>query len=310
MKTLLVILTIVIAVLTTVIRLHAAPLTLEWDFFREGVVYEMFRGIDKVGETPDLALAVDASAGDVFHVVAADEGWRSGPSNLLTILPEDIPDEYRITLYSGSALSRSEGKEEWVVTRWGHGEKLFWWCKIEKIARPVPLVLGWAAAVPLAGAGDGVVATRGDLLYAHNCGESAERLVNGVAFAGTGAKDDFTNIYRDPALYADGELGEDFTAMVRSFVWAGSPNPSLVLDGLVEGGAYMLQVFVSDDRTPYGTRKAQLSLQGHVSGAYAGNYSYAITCQFVASGTRADLTMLGVDAGAENISGFQLRKLP
>lgn len=110
-----------------------APLKLSWQH-EGGAVYELFRGAEKVLVTPQLEITVMAFAGDVFHVVAvAPDGLRSGPSNLLEILPSDIPaGRWKITLYSAPDFSRLHRRKEAEFYQPEDGPARFWWAEIEK----------------------------------------------------------------------------------------------------------------------------------------------------------------------------------
>lgn len=79
--------------LITLVELaFAAPVQLAWDYEGEGVTYEVYRGIELLGTTPNKTLTADVKAGDVLHVLAVyPSGQRSAKSETLTILPSHIP---------------------------------------------------------------------------------------------------------------------------------------------------------------------------------------------------------------------------
>jgi hypothetical protein len=177
-------------------------------------------------------------------------------------------------------------------------------------AEALPVI--WESPISVSIAGDTVVSTEGTLVPngAVNLGEATDREVNGVVFSGTISRDDLAEGAVLAALYTDGGIGTQFTGMMQSLSYAvGSAD--IVLTGLTSGKEYLLQVFMSDDRSEsgYGARTQHYTIAGVTSGDPAYNTSYAMICRFQATGNTQTLTIGGGTTSHSHLSAFQVRDL-
>jgi hypothetical protein len=168
---------------------------------------------------------------------------------------------------------------------------------------------GWTDPVAVS-SGESVVFTVGSLVEAVNLGEAVNRTINGVTFVGVASRDDFESSAVISDLYLDGGLDGAFTDFMRSVAYAATEGlvKTITVDGLTIGERYLVQVFLSDDRSGYlGTRTQYYTVEGHVSTAPAFNTSYTMVCYFYATATSTDIVVTNTNGTL--LQGFQVRLL-
>jgi hypothetical protein len=182
-------------------------------------------------------------------------------------------------------------------------------------------------AIAISTVGNTIVETQGNLVEAINWDTSAiDRTVNGVTFdsqttAQTGWNG--TPVFNS-SIYTDGNISGDFVRVLDSFMFgdaAGNPGTETLTLGtfnpLTAGKRYLVQLFVSDDRTVgLQTRTQDYTGGANTSALYENGFSYSLTGTFIADGATQDIgvrafpgTTPDQTAGTPIINAFQVRQL-
>ncbi|MCG8583703.1 MAG: Ig-like domain-containing protein, partial [Pirellulales bacterium] len=168
--------------------------------------------------------------------------------------------------------------------------------------------------------GDSVVRTEGALIEAINLGSSKTRTVNGVTFQGKSTRDDLTDSYSRSGVYTDGGVSGSFEVLLDSFSYesggAGNPGQATVtLTGLTAGKEYLVQLFISDDRSAMlQSRTQSYTINGVETDALENGDSYSLVVRFTATGATQDIDIqswpgVGESQSSVNVNAFQVREL-
>ena len=184
----------------------------------------------------------------------------------------------------------------------------------------------WADPIAISSVGDSIVRTEGALVDAINFtpnASPASHTVNGVTFTNqTAPVPDWKEHHHFASdLYTDGGVGPDFELILDSFAYGDQaptgPNPeTLSLSGLTLGNPYLVQFFVSDDRTfNNATLRTQNFAADNTSETVANGLSYSLIGVFFADAATQDVTSTGFPGGHTQgtaspiLNAYQLRNL-
>lgn len=172
--------------------------------------------------------------------------------------------------------------------------------------------IGWYSPVDVDTIGDVIVSTEGALVSAYNIGENTSRTVNTVQFQGLQTIGGLNNSAVLASLYTGNGVGTGFAGIMRSLAYGTPPfSPvSIQLEGLITGHTYLLQVFMSDNRTDnnYNLRTQKYIINGLESEAPIFDMSYSMICRFLATNTSHELTIQPIGTVA-HLAAYQVRKL-
>lgn len=165
--------------------------------------------------------------------------------------------------------------------------------------------LGWAAQRSIPGEGETVVDTLGILVSSANYGSPTSQVYNGVTFEGMNSISGWDD-------YDDSGLADEITlyGLRVNLIYAeGDPAAPIPMTDLEIGETYLLQVFMSDDRSGGGfhSRTNTYTIAGHTSAPATYGPAHAVTCIFTASATTENLEVDG--SGGAHLSAYQLRKI-
>jgi hypothetical protein len=128
-----------------------------------------------------------------------------------------------------------------------------------------------------------------------------------VAFTGQVSKNDLANGYYAVNNYQDGVVGTAFQEMLDSFAYDSDSSGTITISGLTNGLAYLLQVFVTDDRG-FGAVTQTMTVGAYSSTPTLQSVSFSAICRFVASGT-TQVVSLSTDTGVPVMNGYQVRTI-
>lgn len=170
------------------------------------------------------------------------------------------------------------------------------------------IVLGWEAPVDIDTVGDSIISTEGTLVIARNCGESASRTVNGVAFTGQVGTGNMSSGVSLTSLYKSGGVGAAFEGMLDSFSFGNTQPRTFSVSGLTIGSTYLLQVFGADDRNATtAAYQSTYTVAGYTSAGCFNGPGHSAICRFVAGGTSELVTI--AHSSVSVINGFQVRQI-
>lgn len=186
-----------------------------------------------------------------------------------------------------------------------------------------------AVAIPTEG--NAIVRTDGTLVEAINFTPAGTggvlnvpRTVNGVTFSPqlTGPTGWNDPVF-DTSIYTGGGVSGDFPPILDSFTFGDTPaNPGTetltlgTFESLIAGNQYLVQLFVSDDRTAALRSRTQDYLGGgNLSDPYANGFSYSLTGSFIADAATQDIVVrafpgTGQTSASPIINAFQVRQVP
>lgn len=170
------------------------------------------------------------------------------------------------------------------------------------------IVLGWEAPVDIDTVGDSIVSTAGTLVIARNCGESASRTVNGVAFTGQVGTGNMSSGVSLTSLYKSGGVGVAFEGLLDSFSYGSGQPRTFSVPGLTIGATYLLQVFGADDRSATtAAYQSTYTVAGYTSAGCFNGPGHSAICRFVAGSTTEVVSI--AHSSVSVINGFQVRQI-
>jgi hypothetical protein len=130
------------------------------------------------------------------------------------------------------------------------------------------------------------------------------------AIASAGGEHSGTDVFNPP-----GAIDPAFESVMEGFAWDG-PNPKrLVLNNLVVGASYQVQIFVSDDRGAFSGRTQRWSDNvasggGNETNIFTHGSSSFVIGRFSADSTTQTIYGHGVSQGQNAVNAYVLRQLP